>query len=269
MLQRVTQVARLLCPALLCLCQIPGQAVAQTASPCSGVGGTNVSYGSMADHPFTATVHVTSERRLADGNVIRGDATLHQWRDSAGRVRSENIEGCDVDDSGKPVARMRISISDPTNRTYESWSESPDQGKTAQISHYAVPEPPSKEELARLTARARVQRVANAMQTEKLGTRTIAGVLATGIRTTRTTQPGEIGNDLPIQNVQEQWVSRNVGVLLLSTSDSPMSGHQIIEVTELILGEPNASLFSPPADYKVLDTQPVVRAAATGSANGQ
>jgi len=223
----------------------------------------------MANHPFTATVHVTSERRLADGNVIRGDATLHQWRDSAGRVRSESIEGCDVDDSGKPVARMRISISDPTNRTYESWSEAPGQGKTAQISHYAVPEPPSKEELARLTARARVQRVANAMQTEKLGTRTIAGVLATGIRTTRTTQPGEIGNDLPIQNVEEQWISRPVGVLLLRTSDSPMSGHQTTEVTELILAEPDASLFSPPADYKVLDTQPVVRAAATGSPNGQ
>ena len=40
---------------------------------------------------------------------------------------------------------------------------------------------------------------------------------------------------------------------LVSTRDDPQSGKQEFRVTEIVLGEPNPSLFEPPRDAKILD----------------
>jgi hypothetical protein len=99
---------------------------------------------------------------------------------------------------------------------------------------------------------------------------TIAGLVVEGARTTRTTPAGTIGNVLPITAVEQVWLSRENGVALLKTSDSPMSGHQSAEVTDLILAKPDVSLFAPPADYTISDTETkVVRRAASAQSVGQ
>jgi len=240
------------------------------AQSCGPIGGSNVFYGPQQKHPYTATVHITNERHLYDGNVIRSEATLHESRDSAGRTRSESVIGCDVGDDGRMVPRLQIMVSDSAAKTTESWAESSSSNRTAQLSHWAVPEPLSKEEMAREIARSKAQRAAYPTHTEKLGTRTIAGLLAEGTRTTRTTPPGTIGNVLAITAVEEVWVSREYGVMLLRTSDNPLNSHQSFEVTDIILAEPDASLFSPPANYSISDTElKVVRQAASAQPAGQ
>jgi len=267
MLQSFTHWALVLAtPAFL----VGSSLAAQTTSPCGGAAFGGFYYGSQNNHPFTATVHITAERKLADGNVIRTDITLHQARDSAGRTRSESAAGCEMDDNGKWIAQLRVSISDSSARTFETWMESTDQPKTAEITHYPVPEPPSKEQIARQYIRLKTQRAANPVRTEKLGTRMIAGILAEGTRTTRTMPVGQIGNELPIETVEELWVSRDIGVMLLRSTDSPLSGRQSTEVTDITLGEPDAKLFAPPADYKVIDTEPkVIRTAAAAQPTSQ
>jgi hypothetical protein len=52
---------------------------------------------------------------------------------------------------------------------------------------------------------------------------------------------------------REYWYSPQLGVNLVSTRDDPQSGKQEFRVTEIVLGEPNASLFEPPRDAKILD----------------
>jgi hypothetical protein len=243
---------------------------AQEPSPCGSVGGANVAWGGRSGHPFTATVRVTTERKLYDGNVIHTAAVLQQARDSAGRVRAESVNGCALGDNGQRIPMMRISVEDGRARSYESWVVYDDAPKTAEINHYSPAPTPSKEELQRQYARAKAERAANPIRTENLGTRMIAGVLAEGTRTIRTTPIGETGNALPIEFVEEQWISHDVGVVLLRTSDNPLNGHQTVEVTELTMAEPDAAMFSPPADYKVMDHQlKIVEAPGAVQAGGQ
>lgn len=234
------------------IASLPASVAAQSAG-CGSSGGSNISLGSPNAPPFTAVVHATGERRLFDGNVIRTDLIIHQARDSAGRVRSESVNGCSTADDGSQVPSLFVSISDPANRSNESWMESPDASKAAQINHYPPPSPPSKEEMERQMARAKIQRVSNPVVTEKLGSKMIAGIATEGTRHTRTIPAGQMGNDRPIEMVDEEWVSRSAGITLLRVSDNPMMGRQTVEVTSITMGEPDPKLFAPPADYKVYD----------------
>ena len=81
------------------IASLPVSVAAQSVG-CGSGGGSNVSLGRPGAPPFTATVHITGERRLYDGNVIRTDVTVHQARDSAGRIRSESVNGCSTADDG-------------------------------------------------------------------------------------------------------------------------------------------------------------------------
>jgi len=246
----------------LLIASLPAPVAAQSAG-CGSGGGSNISLGRPGAPPFTATVHVTGERRLFDGNVIRTDLTVHQARDSAGRIRSESVNGCSTADDGSQVPSLFVSISDPANRSNESWMESADASKTAQISHYLPPSPPSKEEIERRIARAKIERVSNPVVTEKLGSKMIAGIEAEGTRRTRTIPSGQMGNDRPIEIVDEEWVSRSAGVTLLRVSENPMAGRQTAEVTSITMGEPDPKLFAPPPGYKVYDYE----LKTSGSAN--
>ena len=88
---------------------------------------------------------------------------------------------------------------------------------------------------------------------EDLGTSTIESVETHGYRETQTLNPGVMGNDTPMVTVREFWYSADLGFNLKTTVDSPFSGKQVFTVKELTLGEPEATLFLVPDDYKVVD----------------
>ena len=78
------------------------------------------------------------------------------------------------------------------------------------------------------------------------------GVSATGTRTTRTIPAGAIGNDKPISVVTEVWTSPDLKTTVYSKRTDPRMGEQIFQLTNIVLGEPDASLFTVPADFKVV-----------------
>jgi hypothetical protein len=89
--------------------------------------------------------------------------------------------------------------------------------------------------------------------TEDLGTETMEGVLVTGTRTARTIPAGEIGNEKPISIVTEIWTSPDLKTIVYSKRSDPRMGEQTFKLANIVRAEPDASLFTVPADFKLTD----------------
>ena len=85
---------------------------------------------------------------------------------------------------------------------------------------------------------------------EPLGERTFGGVQATGVRHTRIIQTAPTGK--PQRMVTEFWVSTELKELVAMYQEFP-DGFSM-ELREIQLREPDATLFYPPANYKINPT---------------
>jgi hypothetical protein len=89
------------------------------------------------------------------------------------------------------------------------------------------------------------------MNKEDLGTQTIEGVPATGTRVTITIPAGHIGNERPIEIVDERWYSKDLQAFVMTRHSDPRSGETVYRLTDISRTEPDHSLFQVPADYEV------------------
>ena len=94
---------------------------------------------------------------------------------------------------------------------------------------------------------------ASDLKTEDLGSKTIEGLLVNGTRTTRTIPAGQIGNDRALSIVTEVWTSPDLKIVVSSKRSDPRMGEQTFQLTNITRGEPDASLFTVPADFKVVE----------------
>jgi hypothetical protein len=99
---------------------------------------------------------------------------------------------------------------------------------------------------------AKANRRANT-KTEDIGPQTMEGVVAQGTRTTRTIETGAIGNDRPITIVSERWFSPQLQTVMMTKQNDPRSGEIVFRLSNVKLGEPDASLFQVPAGYQVTE----------------
>jgi hypothetical protein len=88
---------------------------------------------------------------------------------------------------------------------------------------------------------------------EDLGTQTVSGVSATGTRTTITIPAGAIGNQAPIVSTREVWIATTLKVPVLIKSTDPRFGNSTAELTNIVAGEPDVTLFQVPAGYTITD----------------
>jgi len=89
--------------------------------------------------------------------------------------------------------------------------------------------------------------------TEDLGSQTMEGVFVTGVRTTHTIPAGQIGNDKPIAVVTEVWTSPDLKTIIYSKRSDPRMGELTFQLTNITRAEPDASLFTVPADFKLVE----------------
>jgi hypothetical protein len=75
--------------------------------------------------------------------------------------------------------------------------------------------------------------------------------MATGTRLVRTIPSGAIGNDKPITSTIEKWVSADLGIPVQITQKSSIGGDLSLNLGHLARGEPDPTLFTVPAGYKV------------------
>ena len=86
---------------------------------------------------------------------------------------------------------------------------------------------------------------------EQLGKQFIEGVEAEGTRTTVTIPAGEIGNERPIEIVNERWYSPELQLVVMTRQSDPRSGETTYKLTNINRSEPAKSLFEVPSDYTI------------------
>jgi hypothetical protein len=94
-----------------------------------------------------------------------------------------------------------------------------------------------------------------AMKKEALGEQMVEGVRAQGTRETRTIAAGKIGNERPIEIVSETWYAPDLQMVVQSRHSDPRVGETIYRLTNIVLGEPDASMFQVPAGVTVQEEQ--------------
>jgi hypothetical protein len=88
-------------------------------------------------------------------------------------------------------------------------------------------------------------------KTEKLEARNVEGVQAEGLRITTTIPAGDIGNEQPIQIVDERWYSPELQVVVMTRHSDPRFGETTYRLTSITRSEPSPALFQVPPDYTV------------------
>ncbi|MGA2435679.1 MAG: hypothetical protein ABSG25_10380, partial [Bryobacteraceae bacterium] len=88
---------------------------------------------------------------------------------------------------------------------------------------------------------------------QKLGVRTIQGVVAEGTRSTYTVDGAQGLNGQPLSVVHESWYCPELKIVVLETNDDPRSGTTRNELGGIVRGEPDITKYRPPADYVIHD----------------
>src|SRR6185295_3435903 len=87
---------------------------------------------------------------------------------------------------------------------------------------------------------------------ESLGTRQIDGLSATGEKTSSIIPAGKIGNDRPIEILDERWISTDLKVVLLARHRDPQTGEVEFRLTNIKRSEPSPELFKVPANSYIM-----------------
>lgn len=220
--------------------------------PAGGMMGGEFGEGkTVTGAPLSGTVIVTRDTTLADGNKIHNETQAKVYRDSQGRIRREI--GVDlVTPATGNVKRNVVIIVDPV--ASQRYMLNPDN-KTAR----AMPIHGSRRngpEHAGTTKPMGGSDQSGAVNKEDLGTKTVNGLQVEGVRVTRTIAAGAIGNDKPIEVVTERWYSPDLQIAVMTTHSDPMMGTVTTRLTNVTRGDPDASLFQVPSDYKVETGRP-------------
>ncbi|MGB7552927.1 MAG: hypothetical protein WBM04_01035 [Candidatus Korobacteraceae bacterium] len=197
--------------------------------------------------PMSGEMVATRDQALADGNSIHTQNQTTIYRDSEGRVRRE-IQFELATPSTGAAKRTMIVIMDPVSGN--RYMLNPENKTAHQMPLH--PGKPGNGGPEAMPGKVLIGSSAANLKTEQLGTKTINGLQATGTRMTRTIPAGEIGNANPIEVVTERWYSPDLQMTVLMTHADPMMGTMTTKLANVNRGEPDASLFQVPSDYKLV-----------------
>ena len=223
--------------------------------------------------PYSATITNESIQTLADGTHIVQGNTGSTARDSQGRTRQDaalpTIGVMSAADAPHlvfimdPVAQTSYTLN-LTDKTAQKMSmpsngaagpsggPGPNRVFVARMGVVPGGTPPPMPPPAIIMQRDLTDEQSQ-VNTEDLGTQTMEGLTVTGVRTTRTITEGQIGNDKPISIVTEVWTSPDLKTIVYSKRTDPRMGEQTFKLTNVVRAEPDASLFTVPSDFKIVD----------------
>lgn len=225
--------------------------------------------------PFCATVSNEHTQNLSDGNRIHTTDSSTLCRDGEGRTRREaslNLLGA----AGPASVPKLVTIVDPVAGVRYMLDAT---NKVAHKMALKTPRPdgpppdgpngPGKGDRVMIIQRdggsgpnlffkdMEINRAgpdsSNPPATENLGDQTINGIHATGSRVTTTIPAGKMGNEKPITVTSERWYSPELQATIMTKHDDPWSGELKTEFTNVNTAEPDASLFTVPSDYKIVE----------------
>jgi hypothetical protein len=238
--------------------------------------------------PYSAEAVTETIQTLADGNRIVNRITSMLYRDSEGRTRREqSLKGLGMFGAGEeplqtifindPVAGVTFSLDSRSHTalksvpfTFEFSGKKGEQfefkvaqGSASTSGNVVVTSTHTPEDQSKMQTEAggagdtfffrTKTNKANEVK-ENLGKQNIEGVEAEGTRTTVTIPAGEIGNDRPIQIVNERWYSPELQLVVMTRHSDPRTGDATYKLTNINRAEPVKSLFEVPSDYTIKDS---------------
>jgi len=208
--------------------------------------------------PYSAEGVTKITQTLADGTRIEREVRSKFYRDSSGRVRREqNILG--LDSLLGPLSsapQMATTIVDPVAGTVSSINPAGREGRSFIILRdgYRVSVPSSSPSI--ITLQPAPALPTPAPKTESLGTRQIEGLSATGEKSSSIIPAGRIGNDRPIEILDERWISTDLKVVLLARHRDPQTGEVEFRLTNIKRAEPSPDLFKVPSNSFIMRSAP-------------
>jgi len=189
--------------------------------------------------PYSATETLQRQQTLSNGNQISTKEQSNVYRDSQGRIRTEETITPPAS-SGKAPYTV-VTIFDPVGGNRYVLNSST-------MVAYQSPLPPARPASGG-SASAPAPSARPNETTTNLGTQTINGVTATGTQLTETIPAGAIGNAQAIQVVRISWISTELKVPVQIKTTDPRYGNTDMELTNVVEVEPSSSLFVVPAGY--------------------
>jgi hypothetical protein len=231
--------------------------------------------------PYSAQAVTEMTQILSDGNRIVNTTSSAVYRDAQGRTRREQTLKAIGNFSAHGEPFQTISINDPiagVAYVLEPHSQTARkiQGFRMEAGSVALKTRAPGEEgenftfnrttngevqLRRGTAEAKMreEKERTGIRKEDLGTQTVEGVSAIGTRTTFTIPAGQIGNERPIEIVDERWFSTDLQTTVMTRHADPRSGEVVYRLTNINRAEPDHSLFEIPADYTLREESEPMR----------
>ena len=226
--------------------------------------------------PYSAEIVTETTQTLPDGNKIKRTNTTRVYRDGEGRTRREqslkNLNG--LGGAGSSSSQPQVAfINDPvtgtnyaldlanrtaTKSTWHGRGQGGPGGPNGAAPRVArsnsADGTPQGAPGPRPFAPGMRGRNRQNVKTESLGKQSIEGVQAEGTRTTMTIAAGEIGNEQPLQIVDETWYSPELQTVVLRRHSDPRQGETVTRHMNISRTEPSRIMFEPPADFKVAES---------------
>ena len=241
----------------------------------------------VTDLPFSAESVTEHVQTLTDGNRLVRRSSALLYRDHQGRTRRDHMEeqrgGSSSSANSSPVVSI---INDPVAHTTITLDHRTQSAERMELPpefyklHQQMTDQLGEPRFGVLVPRRIGERMSGDQdgapapnppqrKTEKLESRIIEGVLAEGMRTTLVIPAGEFDNEKAMEITQERWYSPELKAVVLMRHNDPRFGETTFRLTNINRGDPEASLFQIPANYKVKErgrgSDPLVRRRPPGN----
>jgi hypothetical protein len=213
--------------------------------------------------PYSADSVTEMTQTLADGNKIVRTTRGSVARDGEGRTRREQMLGALGPFMAEKAPRA-VFVNDPVagvhyvlelDEKIARKMPAPPMFKGAAGAHHVMRFQKRVVVNGAEVENVEEERIGPAAgeqpKSESLGEKTIEGVTAEGTRTVITIPAGRIGNERPLAIVSERWYSPQLQAIVMSSHSDPRYGETVFRLTNITRDEPDASLFTVPADFTV------------------
>jgi TonB family protein len=218
-----------------------------------------------SDPPAAATGAETSQKINVSGGVLQGKAIKRVQPPYPPIAKAARASGAvqvqvTISETGEVIEASVISghplLRDAALQAARQWLFKPTELSGVPVKVQGIltfnftldDEEPAQALFSRSAARY-------ATKTEQLGKQLVEGVECEGTRAVTTLPAGAIGNERPIETVNETWYSPELQLMLLSKRSDPRFGESTYRVTNIVRSEPDAAFFQIPPDYTIIDNR--------------
>jgi hypothetical protein len=199
--------------------------------------------------PFSDTAVEETTRVMQDGTRFVHSLTTRHYRSGQGSVRSERelpIPG--ASDQPHTIVTINNKVTGELVSLFPS-------GRMASVMQRTgmkvVDTPVTLPEIRTTFAGMRIGPTDPGWSTPvSLGEKTLDGVHVVGSQRAYTVAAGKVGNSKAVTVTVQQWSSPELGIIVDKLVSSTAGGQFHYHLTQLTQAEPDAALFTVPADYK-------------------